>query len=198
MKAADTFSLSMLEKGIIKEEDIPIYRYGIENGIILIFNMLTAFVIGILTGRLVEILVFLLSYITLRSYSGGFHLDNKIACYISSNLILMIPACASEMGYAFVRTWNEPVKVIEIAFVICSAVIIFSLSPMDSKQRKLDTAEKKHFKFRARLILMVQLVVVGILCFIGQRICVVPICISICTIAVLMLIGKIQLAAQLA
>jgi Membrane protein putatively involved in post-translational modification of the autoinducing quorum-sensing peptide len=193
MKAADLLSFQMMEKGIIKEEDIPIYRYGIENGIILFLNMITAFIIGIITGRLIGILIFLLSLITLRSFAGGFHLDNKIACYICSNLILMIPAYAKEMGNIFLKIWNDSAYVIGIMFVLCVIGTIFFLCPMDSKKRKLDIVEKKHFKVRARMILIIQLVVIVGLYFIGTEVYIIPICISLSVIAVLMLIRKVQL-----
>ncbi|MGB4657905.1 MAG: accessory gene regulator B family protein [Mobilitalea sp.] len=195
-KVANSLSYQMMEKEVIKEADIVIYRYGIENGIILFLNVSTAFFIGIITGRLIEILVFLLPFITLRSFSGGFHLDNKITCYICSNLILMIPAYAKEIGNVLVKTWQGSAYAIGIAFVLCSVGIIFSLCPMDSKKRKLDLAEKKHLKIRARLILTVQLGVLGLLYFIGFKVYMTPFGISLCVIAVLMLIGKFQLAWQ--
>ena len=81
----------MLEKNIIKEEDVELYIYGMTNGIIMLGNLLTAILIGIMTGRLEIVLVFLLFYASLRTYSGGYHLESKIGCYLCSSGILLIP-----------------------------------------------------------------------------------------------------------
>lgn len=196
MKIVTVLSERMAEKEIIKQEDISIYQYGIENGIILSLNMLTAVSIGLVTGRLIEILAFLLAFISLRSFSGGFHLESKVMCYICSNLILLIPAYAAEISRYCSKMFSSTVINIEIVIVMCATVIIFINSPMDSNKRKLDLAERKHFKVRARSILIVQAVIIVILYFFKRKFPVDSLCISLCTIAVLMLIRKVQLIWQ--
>ena len=61
----------LVKKGLIQEEDALLYSYGIENGIWLAASIFTAVVIGIMTGRLGVVMVFLLFYSMLRSYRAG-------------------------------------------------------------------------------------------------------------------------------
>ena len=42
----------MVERGIIKEEEQELYQCGIRNGMILLLNVVTALVIGLLTEQL--------------------------------------------------------------------------------------------------------------------------------------------------
>ena len=56
-KIADGICKLLAMQGIIQKEDLELYRYGIENGIIVVLNFLTSVVIGIITGRLGVVLV---------------------------------------------------------------------------------------------------------------------------------------------
>lgn len=48
----------LLDKGIIEEDDIQIYLYGIKGGITIIVNILTALLIGLITGKMLEVIIF--------------------------------------------------------------------------------------------------------------------------------------------
>lgn len=84
----------MVERGIIKEEEQELYQFGIRNGMILLLNVVTALVIGLLTEQLAVVAVFTLSFMVLRSYTGGYHSDSRIFCYLGSNLVLLVPVLA--------------------------------------------------------------------------------------------------------
>lgn len=47
----------MVERGIIKEEEQELYQFGIRNGMILLLNVVTALVIGLLTEQLAVVAV---------------------------------------------------------------------------------------------------------------------------------------------
>ena len=52
----------MVERGIIKEEEQELYQFGIRNGMILLLNVVTALVIGLLTEQLAVVAVSCLLY----------------------------------------------------------------------------------------------------------------------------------------
>lgn len=186
---AKWLSRRMVERGIIKEEEQEIYQFGIRNGFIILLNVVTAFLIGLLTAKLLVVAVFTLSFMVLRSYTGGYHSDSRIFCYIGSNLVLFIPVYTEEL---FIKTPN----IVLIFFLILASGIILILSPMHSKNRKLDEKEQKHFGIRARLITVVQLIILGVLWYAGMTPYAYAVYVSICIIAVFMIIGKIQLWIQ--
>lgn len=128
----------MVERGIIKEEEQELYQFGIRNGMILLLNVVTALVIGLLTEQLAVVAVFTLSFMVLRSYTGGYHSDSRIFCYLGSNLVLLVPVYTQAVFCKTSLAWL-------LAVLLVSAEIIFLLSPMHSKNRKLDKEEQKAF-----------------------------------------------------
>lgn len=58
----------MVERGIIKEEEQELYQFGIRNGMILLLNVVTALVIGLLTEQLAVVAVFTLSFSSSQLY----------------------------------------------------------------------------------------------------------------------------------
>ena len=182
-------SRRMVERGIIKEEEQEIYQFGIRNGMIILLNVLTAFLIGLVTEKLLIVAVFTVSFMVLRSYTGGYHSDSRIFCYIGSNLVLFIPVYTQSL---FVKT-EDNILCILLAIAV-SIILIFS--PMHSKNRKLVEAEQKHFGRKARAITVAQLIVLGVLWYMEHESYAYAIYSSICITAVLMLIGKIQLWLQ--
>lgn len=149
----------MVEKGIVKKEDAALYSYGMTNGIIMLGNLLTAVLIGILTGRLEIILVFLLFYASLRTYSGGYHLESKFGCYLCSSLILLIPV----YSYRWVSEY-VPLAVLALVGVAAIASIVI-LSPVESIHKKLEPAEVQFYRRVSHCIVSIQAcIVVGVFC----------------------------------
>ena len=186
---SDWLSRLMVERGIIEEDDRDIYRFGIHNGFIILLNLFTALLIGLFTTRLLVVVVFTLSFMTLRNYTGGYHSDSSVFCYISSTLVLFIPIYTL---YAF----EHAPAALRGTLLIFSIIVILILSPMDSKKRKLDADEIRHYGRRARVLLILQLVVLFILYALGKMELAYAVYSSICLIAVFMLIGKAILQIQ--
>jgi accessory gene regulator B len=133
--------------------------------------------------------VFTLSFMVLRSYTGGYHSDSRIFCYLGSNLVLLVPVYTQAVFY---KTSLARL----LAVLLVSAGIIFLLSPMHSKNRKLDKEEQKHFGRKARLIAVLELAVLGILWYAGQIPYAYAVYTGICITALFMIVGKAQLWIQ--
>lgn len=155
---------------------------------ILLLNVVTALVIGLLTEQLAVVAVFTLSFMVLRSYTGGYHSDSRIFCYLGSNLVLLVPVYTQAVFCKTSLAWL-------LAVLLVSAGIIFTQS-MHSKNRKLDKEEQKHFGRKARLIAALELAVLGILWHAGQVLYAYAVYTGICITALFMLIGNAQLWIQ--
>ena len=138
-KFAKKINEILIQKGIVQKEDAELYQYGIENGIVVAGNLLASGIFGIVTGRPGLVLVFLLFYASLRSYSGGSHCKSRIGCFLISMAILSIPVYTHE----FVMN-NVPATVI-LMIGIAAVVVILILSPVESINKPLDDEEKKYY-----------------------------------------------------
>lgn len=176
----------MAEKGLIKENDLELYAYGIENGAIIMANVLTAVLIGILTGRLEIVLVFLFFYVSLRSYSGGFHLESKLLCYIFSNVILLIPV------YSYDWTVKH-IPILALCIIgIAAVILVIVLSPVESIHKRLDEDERIFYKRISRCLVSIESCIVVAFYFLEQyRFCYAGF-VSVLLIAIFMVIGAIH------
>lgn len=148
---ADKIIKGMIDNKIIQVEDKAIYQYGLYHAMVVGFNVGTSFIIGMITGKLGVVVTFLLFYSVLRSYSGGFHFNNKYLCYIFSNIILCIPIFTMELVGQIV---SENFRLISLTIAV---IIILILSPVDSVKKRLDDAEIEHHSVIAKTILGIEI-----------------------------------------
>lgn len=68
----------MIDYHIIEPEDIEIYTYGLTNGFIIIVNIFTTLLFAYFIKKIDIAIIMLLSFIPLRSFSGGIHCNGCI------------------------------------------------------------------------------------------------------------------------
>lgn len=184
-KFAKKINEILIQKGIVQKEDAELYQYGIENGIVVAGNLLASGIFGIVTGRPGLVLVFLLFYASLRSYSGGSHCKSRIGCFLISMAILSIPVYTHE----FVMN-NVPAAVI-LMIGIAAVVVILILSPVESINKPLDDEEKKYYARVTHCIVALQVCVLIILFCLGVKDYFYAGYSSIVLVAVFMVMGKV-------
>lgn len=184
-KFAKKINEILIQKGIVQKEDAELYQYGIENGIVVAGNLLDSGIFGIVTGRPGLVLVFLLFYASLRSYSGGSHCKSRIGCFLISMAILSIPVYTHE----FVMN-NVPATVI-LMIGIAAVVVILILSPVESINKPLDDEEKKYYARVTHCIVALQVCVLIILFCLGVKDYFYAGYSSIVLVAVFMVMGKV-------
>uniref|UniRef100_UPI004055DAB2 accessory gene regulator B family protein n=1 Tax=Agathobacter sp. TaxID=2021311 RepID=UPI004055DAB2 len=145
----------LLDKKLITKQDQELYLYGLNALILLLTNFFTALLLGHFTNHLIEVLVFFLFFIPLRSYAGGYHTKNKITCYFFSNfmilIIIHIPTIVSS---------KTAFSVISLLFFISIAIIILT-APIPNYNRIFDNIEQKVFMKRTRFILFIELLFIA-------------------------------------
>lgn len=130
-----------IEKGIISKNDINIYRYGYILLFEVMINILIALGIGIILGKVTEILFFLACFIILRSFCGGYHANSIWKCIFLSNLVMTI----SILSNILLSKYTMPISLFFI-LEICFSIIICVLSPVDNKNKRLSNNEKSFYK----------------------------------------------------
>ncbi|MBE6844952.1 MAG: hypothetical protein E7508_04460 [Ruminococcus sp.] len=165
-------------------EEKEVYRYGIQQGLNLGLNILTTLIIGCLCGMLFPSILFLVCYMPLRSFCGGYHAKTHIRCYIYS--VIMI-TCILLISRYF--TFNTLVYEI---LVLISFIVIMLLAPVEDKNKILDSDEKKFFRKKACIITVLEVLLYHILLIThyvnGYKI----LSVSIFSLSILMIIGQIK------
>ena len=161
-KFAKKINEILIQKGIVQKEDAELYRYGIENGIVVAGNLLASGIFGIVTGRPGLVLVFLLFYASLRSYSGGSHCKSRIGCFLISMAILFIPV------YTYEPVMKNVPNAVILLIGVLAVVIIIVLAPVESINKPLDEEERKYYARVTHCITALQVCVLIILFCLGS------------------------------
>lgn len=133
-KAADFCSES--------RDDRVIIQYGIQQGLCLVNHMTALFICGMIWDELLFTFVVFLGTALLRPYTGGYHADTEIRCFlVSVSLVNMVIVLKKVINVGMV--W----------YVFWSAVmylIIWRLAPIENPVRRLEACEKRIYQKKVK------------------------------------------------
>ena len=175
---------SLVEAGAVPTEDKALYEYGIRQGILLVINIATAVLIGLVLGMFWQSIIFLLAYNPVRTYSGGYHARTALLCYLLSIPMMLVVLLGIKM-----IPWNGYICA---AALICAVVIIVILAPVADPNKPLNEREKIVYKGRARTYSAIFFGAALMLWFVGMRQVSLSIVMALGVAAVMLVIGAIK------
>lgn len=146
---------SLIEIGTVSLEEKELYEYGIRQGILMVINVLTAILIGFVLGMAWQSIIFLLTYIPIRTCAGGYHASSQLTCYL-----LSIPFMFTALIGVKMLPWGGYLSFIAL---FCSAITIVLLAPVEDSNKPLDEIEKIVYRKKTRIVLAVLLTVAVLL-----------------------------------
>ncbi len=146
---------ALVKNKIVEPEDVEVYRYGLNNGITILLNILVSVLFGVITGRLEMVLVFLFFYGILRTYAGGMHCENKLLCFVCSIAILCFPVFSYQIF--LVVAWKTEILYIGVAAMI----MVLILCPVESRKKPLDDEERMHCRKVSHGIVLAQVCILN-------------------------------------
>ncbi len=149
-KTAKQLVVHLEENQIIKSDDRELYVYGFNQGLTILLNLVTTLGIGLLFDSTVQLVVFMVAYIPLRSYAGGYHARTPLKCYMIS--IIMLIAVSICLRCIVLNHWWYWI------LVVLSIILIVFLSPVEDKNKPLDEIEVTVYRKRTIIITMVEVV----------------------------------------
>lgn len=81
-KLAQGTAERLAAQGIIREEDAPIYRYGLEAIYSSLLELLSILTLAALIGNFWQTVLFFAAFIPLRLYAGGYHASTRLRCLL--------------------------------------------------------------------------------------------------------------------
>lgn len=170
--------------GIIADEEREIYSYGLHQGLLIIINIMTTLFIGFLFKEVWEIIVFMIAYIPLRSYGGGYHAKTELRCYFLS-VALMI-------ALLLLIKFIPITKISILTLSSISVVIIYILAPVEDKNKALNDTESKIYKRKTRIILSIEILAVLLLYIWEFKKFSLIISVAIFMVSLMMIAGRIK------
>lgn len=144
-----TDKLQQLE--VVSSEDREIYRYGVQQGCILMLNLLSIITLGLLCGMVKESIIYMLAFVPLRNYAGGYHARTHVRCYLYS--MLMITVILLAMKLLILDFW------VYALMMAVGTVTIFCLAPVEDENKPLDALEQKVYRKKAVLVISLEVLI---------------------------------------
>lgn len=139
-KIAHVLSKWLLKTGAISEVDQELYEYGIYSFLFTVLPLLAVIVLSLPFHMTLEGILFVLPFIFLRKFTGGFHFSSAWLCGLVS--IVVLSAFLLEIKFLIL---SSPSIATYVA-VYLSLIPIVTLSPIDSVNRRLTHKEKAIFR----------------------------------------------------
>jgi len=153
-KITNNIVTRLVKNGEITAEDKEIYEYGLRHIANMFINVATTVLIGCIFNMIWHSLIFMISYIPLRSNAGGYHAKTPFRCYIFS--VIMTVCFLLNVKY-FPQN-----HILILILILISGITIFILAPIGDENKPLDGIEIKVFKKRTRIILFIEIVLIGL------------------------------------
>ena len=128
-----------------KEEKEEIIRYGLERIKSTCIMTLVTLLMGCIFQVFFQSIIFLVCFIVLRKYAGGYHADTQNRCYVISTVIFAVALLA--IRYMSDGNDNE----IFILLQSLNFILLYFLVPVDNKNHRLEQWEKEKYGKKARI-----------------------------------------------
>ena len=149
----------LIQREIIKEDDAPLYLYGLRNLFLDLLNIAVLTVISLILGMFSQFLIFMGFYVPLRYFAGGFHASSATKCFFFSvGIILVVFTCLKFIP------WSTSLN---LSIALISAAVIAFLAPVADANKPLDADENRVYRKMAIRVLGVQVIVFLILLYSG-------------------------------
>lgn len=138
----------LINKSLIKKQDIQIIEYGLKSIVLNSATMISILIIVSYFHNFIFALYFLISFISIRTVSGGYHCHTPMRCFLSFNLILI---------FLFAINTSQ-IKLFHFYFLI---VILFLIPSYVSTNKK--HLKKNIFTNIKNIILLIHLIIIILL-----------------------------------
>ena len=170
------------DRQIISKENEELYKYGFNIGLTILINLLSSVLVGVFFGMIFESMIFLMGYIPLRSYAGGYHARTPLRCYFISIFIMILILAF----FSYVSLVSLYKMLLFIGVTVC-----IILSPVEDENKPLDDDEVRIYRKRSYIVLANEVCVWILLSFVQQRVGrIIPLIIF--TESPMLIIGKIK------
>ena len=181
---SESITDNLVSAKAIPQKDKSIYQYGVQQGLTVTLNIITTLIVGIAFNMVFESFMFLAVYIPLRKFAGGIHASTAKKCYLYSTIMII--------GVLLViRLFPLDNFICNVCSLI-SGTIIFFLAPIDSKNKRLDSLERKIYKKRTVAILIIELCIQLILNFFSFPNVIMCFSLALVSLSIVLIIGKIK------
>ena len=189
-KCADSMTEFLFMKCSLDESRKSVYRYGFQLFLSTSASTTAILLLSALFSLFGHAVIFLLIFMPLRFFSGGYHAKTYGSCFILTNAVYWLTATASLLFDSFPAN----VQTLIIPFLtVASAVTICLLVPVRNVNHPLSEARYRRNQITSRVLTPLIAILVCSLCLLQSKFMYLPIIsFTLTAVAVMMIIPKLQ------
>lgn len=185
-KLSKKIVVDLIDKSIINNTEDELYIYGLFMLLSRTLYFILTLIFGVLLNIVLESVVFYVAFQFIRTSAGGIHASSELKCEVATTLSLL--SCLGVVKLC--DLYN--LKTVIIILTIVATVLIFVLCPLDSPEKPLTTKEKKYFRKKSWIILLIILTIIGLSLRFKINTLICPCCMSLILEGILLFLGKIK------
>ncbi len=174
-----------IRKRRIEQSEAEVYQYGYRLLAEKVCALLLTFLIAVLFDAWMEILLFCIAFIPIRTFAGGYHAQHSLSCMVLSAVVLILNVIT---GKWFLTTGYG-------SFALMLEVILYPFiawfAPVENSNRTISESERKYFKRVVVVIYAVQILVCGLLLWFGKEEWVCSVVLAHVSVAGSLVVGKL-------
>lgn len=183
-RLSQKFAGKLISAGIISETDADVYVYGFFQLVMMLLNIATTILLGVLFKLLLPCILLNISYIAIRTSAGGHHAGSPMRCYVNSTIMISVLLA--------IIKWIPFQRAVSVAMLAAASIFIWVTAPVETENNQLDESERSVHRRRTRVILIIEIVAFAICMILGEnQICKI-IALSVFTESVMLVAGILQ------
>ena len=156
------FVRHQIRKKRIKESDIEVYEYGYRLFVERVCAILMTVALAFVFDAWMEVLVFCIAFIPIRTYAGGYHAKGTVSCMVLSAVVLIINIFCGK--WILFTGYGDYLMLLE---VFLFPVIVW-MTPVENINRRISESEKHFFEHIVKALYVIQILVGLLLLWLGR------------------------------
>lgn len=187
-KWAERITNRLLKKQIIEQESVDIYKYGVYQLLTNLMNAITTILLGLVFGEVLISIIFVLAFMVLRIYAGGYHASTAFRCYLLTVGAITLTLLAT-------KYIELPTGAILVLLILSSSTIVM-LAPVENRNKGLDNIEQVIYQKRALIVWGIESICALVMLLVGAKKLLLCITMSYCISAISLIAGKVDIEIQ--
>lgn len=150
---------SIVASGAGKGHSAAAIGFGLELIFTYLFGTSILVIISILCHQPIAWLFFILGFAPLRTTAGGFHANSQLSCFIISACLFIISLVSS-----ILISW---IRGIHIIIALIALILVYSLSPVEAKNKKLNSDQISKNRRKSLIISIVNAILAFVFCMVN-------------------------------
>ena len=143
---SDKLTNYLIKSQSIEEEKRSFYQYGLEITLSTMLNIVLILIISVFFGNIIDGLVFLFVFITLRHLTGGYHANSYFFC----NFWFSVCYISLELLFSYTNT-KLPILICVLITFLCLLIIALKC-PIENPNKRIPPENRSKLKLMAIIL----------------------------------------------